>query len=591
MIRRHLSFLSLACFALILSPLAAQDTLLLKIIVTTDIHGHILPFDLLENKTRTNSLAQVQAFIKREQQKGTHEIILLDNGDILQGDPFIYYYNFIDTVGVHPLASVMNYMSFDAATIGNHDIEAGHAVYDKLHKQFNFPWLSANIIDDHTNLPYFKPYTILERKGKRIAVLGLCTPLIPQWLPPTLWAGMQFGDLLSTAQNWVHYIRKNEKPDLLIGLFHSGAERVPEEEGKSPALVENAVRLIAEHVGGIGIIFSGHDHRRWNEFVSSPDEDFTLILGGGSHARAVSVATISMISSKDGLAERRETRGDIIEADRLPADQQFTNLFQHLLQPARKFVTQPIAILADSLRSRDALFGYAPFVALIHQVQLETSKAKISFAAPLSYDAIIAQGPVTWGELFKLYRYENQLYVMQLSGHEIKAVLEYSYGKWMNRMQGANDNMLNFNKRSDGRIEVTQGKRPQLATPFYNFESAAGVNYVVDLSKPAGQRIRIRSLSNGQPFVLDETYNVAVNSYRGNGGGGHLTEGAGIAHEDLNRRIKWSSDRDMRFLMKEWFEKQGVITLPTLQNWKVVPELWVEQAKLKDYQLLFGTIP
>ncbi len=591
MISRRLCFLIPFWFLILFGQLAAQDTLKLKIIVTTDVHGCILPFDLLENKTRSNSLAQVLTFVNRERSKGTHEIILLDNGDILQGDPFIYYYNFIEILNTHPLASVMNYMRFDAATVGNHDIEAGHPVYDKLNNQVGFPLLGANIINSSTNTPYFKPYTIIERRGKRIAVLGLCTPLIPQWLPPKLWSGMHFDDMISAARKWVHHIQQNEKPDLLVGLFHSGAEKVTDRGVNSIAMAENAVRLIAEQIGGLDVIFSGHDHRRWNEFIANQSEDFSLILGAGSHARSVAVASVSIISTPGGLAKRREIRGDIVEVDRLPADPQFMSKFQHLIAPVRKFVNQPIAVVADSLKSRDAIFGYAPFVGLIHQVQLDISKATISFAAPLSFDAIIAKGPFTWKELFKLYRYENQLYVMELSGHEIKGVLEYSYGKWMNHMQNANDNMLNFIRQKDGSLEVGTNKRPQLQIPFYNFESASGINYVVNLSQPAGDRVRIRSLKNGQPFLLDKMYRVAVNSYRGNGGGGHLTEGAGIARDDLSNRIVWTSDRDMRFLMKEWFEKRAYILLPTAHNWRVIPKPWIDQAKVRDYRLLFEPLP
>lgn len=583
-LRSRLFYISL--LILHTSLLLAQDTLLLRVFATTDVHGVLMPFDLIENKPRTNSLAHVHAFVEQERAKNLYQVVLLDNGDILQGDPFIYYYNFIDTTGSHALARIMNFMQYDAATMGNHDIEAGPAVYNKLMRQAKFPLLGANIIDSTFNLPYFKPYTIINRKGKKIAVLGMITPHVPKWLPRSLYIGMRFEDMITSAQGWVNHIRRVEKPDVLIGLFHTGSTRA----GESPQnyyMAENAARLIAENVPGIDIIFSGHDHRRYNEFITSPDDNFTLLLSSGSHARAVAAASIKLISGPDGLTRSTEIRGDIIDLERTTPSESFTKTFQELLPPVRKFVSQHVGYLPDSLRSRDALFGFAPILGLIHQVQLDVTKAEVSFAAPLSMDVVIQKGAITWADLFKLYRYENQLYVMELSGHEIKNVLEFSYGKWLNHMKAPTDNLLLFTPESSATSSGTRGRRPQLATPFYNFESAAGINYVVDITKPVGQRIKIISMSNGKPFRAEKVYRVAVNSYRGSGGGGHLTEGAGIDPTVLPARIVWTSDKDTRFLMMQWFAKKRIAQNYVNANWSIIPTVWAEKAKARDFRLLF----
>ncbi|MBE3086553.1 MAG: bifunctional metallophosphatase/5'-nucleotidase, partial [Bacteroidetes bacterium] len=101
----------------------------ISILETTDVHGVILPYDYIEKEKLNASLASSFTYIRqiREVKDAT---ILLDNGDNLQGQPEVYYYNFIDTVSPHFLAEVMNYMGYDAGTVGNHDVEAGHAVYD-----------------------------------------------------------------------------------------------------------------------------------------------------------------------------------------------------------------------------------------------------------------------------------------------------------------------------------------------------------------------------------------------------------------------------------------------------------------------------
>ena len=193
----------------------------ITILQTTDLHGVILPYDFIEKEEMKASLAGVAAYVKKVQEAVTGPVILLDNGDNLQGQPPVYYYNFIDTVSPHIHAEALNYLGYDAGTVGNHDIEAGHSVYDRLVNEYDFPLLAANAVNKATGKPYFKPYTIIEKKGIRVAVLGLITPAVPNWLPPELYSGIEFRDMLETAKKYMPVIFK-EKPDLVVGLFHSG---------------------------------------------------------------------------------------------------------------------------------------------------------------------------------------------------------------------------------------------------------------------------------------------------------------------------------------------------------------------------------
>jgi 2',3'-cyclic-nucleotide 2'-phosphodiesterase / 3'-nucleotidase len=577
-----LSFVAL----LITSAVAAQDTTYLKIIVSTDVHGSVLPYDVLEGKSRPNSLAQVYSYVMSERSKKNQEVVFLDNGDILQGDPFIYYYNFIDPAGIHPLASIMNFMQYDAATVGNHDIEAGHPVYDKLNMQFDFPWLGANIIDETTGLSYFKPYTIIEKNNIKIAILGLCTPAIPQWLPEELWSGMHFEDMLVSARSWVRYIQRNEKPDLLIGLFHSGAPEHKYTDGM-PANLEQASRVIAERVAGFDVVFAGHDHRRWNEFVPNLSEGYTLLLGGGSNARSLAVADITLISDTISNSTRKELQGNIADMTKLPAHEDFLDHFFDYVIPVQDFIEQPVGTLKDTLFSRDALFGSSLFVNLVHHVQMEITNADISFSAPLSFDAVIPSGKLTRGDLFKLYRYENQLYTMQLTGQEVLDVLEFSNSNWLNQMKTSNDHLLNFVKDEQGNLVIDPYGRPQTAIPHFNFESAAGIIYTVDVSEPAGQRVNISSMIDGRSFSTDSTYTVAINSYRASGGGGHLTSGAGIPHDELSRRISYTSGQDLRFMIMEWMKENKVPQSSPYVNWSIIPKEWHLKGKAKDAAILF----
>ena len=573
----------------IIGTLSFPQTITVKIIETSDVHGAIFPYDLKENKETNSSLARVTTYLK-EQCADTNQIVfLLDNGDILQGDPVVYYYNFEKTDTIHLYADVMNYMKYDAGTVGNHDIETGHDVYDKFNTEINFPWLAANAINTTINESYFKPYTTIERGGVKIAVLGLITPAIPQWLPEKIWAGMRFDDMVETAQKWVKKIRETEQPDLMIGLFHAGVDYTYNDQNENTYKNENAAKLVAKKVDGLDVVFVGHDHAGWNTKTKSPSGKDVLILGTTAGARNIAVANYVLKYDKVCMIyDKKEITGELVDMKNYAPDVEFMNRYKNNFEEAKNYVSRPVGEFSETISSRDAMFGPSKFVDLIHTIQLDLTDADVSFSAPLSFNAKIDKGTVYVKDMFDLYRYENLLYTMELTGQEIKDYLEFSYGNWFNQMKDENDHLLKFKLDESGNIKYSERtKSPELEERYYNFESAAGIDYVVDVTKPIGEKITIKNFSNGNPFDLNTKYKVAVNSYRGNGGGGHLTRGAKIPQEELSNRVINSTEKDLRFYLMKWIEKEKLVTPKLMGNWKVVPENYWQAGKLKDYQLLF----
>jgi len=588
--KNYRGFLTILLFVLLSQTFYLAQPITLKIIETSDVHGALLPYDLLNDTTTNSSLAQVHSCIISEKHKPNQQVIFLDNGDILQGDPMTYYYNYEDTSGTHIFADAMNFMQYDAATIGNHDIETGHKVYDKFRKEINFPWLAANAIDINTGEPYFEPYTIIERNGIKVAVLGLITPGISNWLPENLYKGIEFEDLIVAAQKWVPIIKEKEMPDLLIGLFHSGVDYTYNDEDKNTYKNENASRLVAEQVPGFDVVFVGHDHAGWNFKIENEWGDSVLILGPLSRAKTVAAANIQMeFDSKAGKWTKKKITGEIWEIKNYRPDDHFMSKFLINLNIVENYTQKPVGQILRSVSSKESLFGPSAFVDLIHTAQLELTGADISFSEPLSFNATIDSGWISVKDMFKLYHYENFLYTMELTGQEVKDFLEYSFGNWFNQMESENDPLLKFKIDENGKIKLSpRYGTPQTEEIYYNFSSAAGINYAVDVSKPAGNRITITTLSDGSLFSFDSVYTVALNSYRGNGGGGHLTRGAKIPEEQLSNRILNSSDKDLRYLIKNWIEKKKVLTPEIIGNWKVVPENYWKAGKQKDYQILFN---
>lgn len=574
-------FLAMLCAAAIslaatATPAASDHEVRLTLLETSDVHGNYFPYDFLNGVAPgEGSLARVATYVDSlRAAQGDDAVLLFDNGDILQGQPSAYYYNFIRT-DRHLCADILNHLRYDAAAIGNHDIETGHSVYDRWVSQCQMPVLGANIVRTDTGEPYLQPYTILERKGMRIAVLGLITTGIPQWLPENLWSGLKFEDMETVARHYVPLLR--EKADIVIGLFHSGMGSA---EHYAP-MAENASAEVARRVPGFDIVFCGHDHRPAERVIEHAGGGKTIIVNPGANAHSIARADVVLRKSKHGITTMKVS-GKVVDVTACAPSANFMAHFQEQCDEVKAFAAETVGRSDAPMVTTPAFFGPSAFVDFIHQMQLEISGADISFAAPLAFDATIAKGPITVSDLFNLYRYENMLYVMELTGREIKDYLEFSYSGWVQTMASPSDHLLLFRPNAAALPDPWQ----RLKTPCYSFDSAAGIRYTVDVTRLPGSRVTILGMADGTPFDEAATYRCALNSYRGNGGGRHLTEGAGIAAGELQGRIVWSSDKDLRYYMLQIIRRMGTVSPRPLGQWKFIPEDWVETARKADEKLL-----
>ena len=553
---------------------ASQDgEVTLKLIETSDVHGCYFPYDFIRNKPMKGSLARVSSYVKEQREK-YENVILMDNGDILQGQPVAYYYNYMDTISEHVCAAMLNYMKYDVGTMGNHDVETGHAVYDRWVRQCNFPVLGANIVDNKTGKPYLPPYQVIEKEGVKIAILGMITPAIPSWLPEQLWSGLHFEDMEDCARKWVKIIREKENPDVLVGLFHAGPEG-----NKLDNVVENGSGNVAKSVPGFDVVFMGHDHTRRYEKVVNVEGDSVLLIDPANMSKVVSEVTFT-VKKQDGKVVSKQVEGKLVNMDGYAPDADFLNIFSGAYETTMDFVSRNIGRIEHTISSKEAFFGPSAFVDLIHQLQLDITGADISFCAPLSAYAEIKKGDICVSDMFNLYKYENLLYTMKLTGKEIKDFLEMSYALWTNQMQSPDDHLMLLNEEDNG--------FGRFKNPSFNFDSAAGIIYTVDVTKPQGEKIRIERMANGEPFDLNKTYRVAVNSYRGNGGGDLLTKGAGIPKTELAKRVVYSTDKDLRYYLMKRIEEVKMLDPKPLNQWKFIPEEWTVPASKRDYDILFG---
>lgn len=558
--------------------MAQEKTVELRILETSDVHGCFFPYDFINRCPMKGSLARISTYVKQLRETYGDNLLLFDNGDILQGQPTCYYCNYIKPEMENVAASVVNYLNYNAQTVGNHDIETGHDVYDKWINEVKCPMLGANVIDAQTGNPYLKPYVIFEREGVKIAVIGMLTPAIPNWLNESLWKGLRFESIVKSARKWVKHVQENEHPDIIIGLFHSGREGGI----KTDEYEEDETLKTAREVAGFDVILNGHDHTMHKDVVRNMEGKHVLCLNPSSNALMVSDVKLTVKLSKGKVVDKR-VDGEVVKISNMDIDQDFVDHFQPQIDSVKAYVDRIIGKSEVTIRVRDSYFGSAPFSDFIHNLQLKITGADISFNAPLTYDSEIKKGDIRVSDMFNLYKYENQVYVLRMTGEEVRKHLEMSYDLWVNTMTSADDHIMLLNEYAKN-----DQQRFGFKNLAFNFDSAAGIIYEVDVTKPNGEKVRIISMANGEPFDENKWYNVVMNSYRGNGGGEFLTQGAGIPHEELAKRRVFESEKDQRFYLTREIEKMGVISPKANNNWRFVPEEWTAPAIERDMKLIYG---
>ncbi len=550
----------------------------LHLLTTNDVHGAWFDSTYVGGKTKL-SLMSVNTYIDSIRlAEGRDNVLLIDAGDCLQGDNASYYYNYVDTKTEHLFSRLVSYMHYDAITVGNHDIEAGHPVYDRVRKELRshgIPFLAGNAIRNDNGKPYFQVYKTFKRAGLKVLLLGYTNPRNATWVDEKIYEGMHFIDLLPLVQEDVDRYTAKEKPDVVIVSVHSATG-----DGEGGSNEAEGLDLY-NSLKGVDAVVCSHDHRQVTMCNGS-----RALINTGNRAKYLGHGVIKVnVENKKVVA--REVSSELIKIDKRKVDSAMRDAFRADFETVKKFSTREIGALAMELRTRDAYAGMCDYLNLLHTIQLKSSGADISFAAPLTYNGKVKSGVLIYNDLFTVYPYENQLFILKLSGKEIKGYLEESYDKWL--AEPDDEHVLRIRKHDDPRNNQSGWSfvnRP------YNFDSAAGIVYTVDIDKPKGERVEISSLADGSAFDMAAEYKVAMTSYRANGGGGLLIKGAGIPASELEGRTigKYEEIREFvyRFIIEYGLIDQGTISDPKLiGSWEFVPEQEASRRIKADLELLF----
>lgn len=503
------------------------------ICATGDVHGAYFEKGYRGEERHKSSLARVATFIENVRANGKNPIVL-DLGDAYQGDMASYYYNYVDTVSEHIFASMTKYIGYDAYVVGNHDIETGHAVYDRVRRDLGKPYLAANAIrtgeGEEAGLPYFDDYTMIDRDGIRIAVIGMTNANIGNWLSDSLWYGMEFSIISDIAQQMVDSVQAAHRPHVTVLAIHSGRG-----DGSGPD-IENEGLYLARTLRGVDVVLCSHDHKVVPDAPYNPNGPIVL-LDAGNKARNINVAVVKFLV-KDGEVRRKIVEGDVFNLSDVEPSAAFEERFSSHYAAVDSFADLPVCTITDTIHFDVSLEKPSAYMTLIHEVQLEATGADVSFTAPLTTRGFIAPGVLTQADVTELYRFENKLVTITMTGRQIRDYLEFSYG---NQIAGEG--------------------------PTYNYDSAAGIKYRVNRKAAKGRRVSITSMADGSKFDPEREYTVAINSYRVNGGGYLLRDGAGIDPDTIEPLAEYG---EVRTLLREYLSAKGEYTPHKADNWRFV---------------------
>jgi 2',3'-cyclic-nucleotide 2'-phosphodiesterase / 3'-nucleotidase len=517
---------------------AAPSHVTVTLLSTTDVHGHIEPWDYYANKPADLGLAKIATLIKQVRAEPPHAL-LLDCGDTIQGTPLAYYFAEKDSSKPNPTIAAFNALHYDAMAVGNHEFNFGEEVMWEAKSQSQFPWLAANVEQTHTKgVQHIGSYIIKNVDGVRVGIVGFVTPGIPRWEIPEHYKGYEFEPIVDAAKRVIPEVRK--QVDLLVVIMHSGLDRDPQTGASAPDQLdnENAAWDLANQVPEIDMIFYGHTHREMSELMVHG----VLLSQAKNWGQSLARADVEMSRDAGGrwLIASKHSKTLPVTPDVAP-DPEIMKLAEPYQQATQKYLDTPIANSEKELTGEFARYQDDPLVDLIHKVQLDGGHADVSMATMFSSGVKIPAGPVTVRQAAALYVYENTLYVVEMTGAQLKDALEHAasfFPAW----------------------PVPAGEPIRL--PGYNADCAEGVSYVIDLTQPVGQRIR-DLMFHGKPLDPAHVLRVAINNYRYTGGGRYSV------YQGLP--VVYRSPVEIRELMIDYLTRTKEIPPTADGNWKLLP--------------------
>jgi len=482
----------------------------LVIATTTDVHGRLRAWDYYANQLdAVRGLSRAATIVDSVRAASPGRVILLDGGDLLQGNPLAYVAAKVSRDRTNPIVAAMNAMRYDASAVGNHEYNYGVPYLDSAVRQARFPFLSANTYRvDPEGVHAFRPWTIIERAGLKIGIVGATTPGVTLWDAENIRGRLRFGDIVPAVREAVKEVRA-AGADIVLVTVHSGLNEPSSYDTVTTGVPsENVAARVASEVPGVDLVLYGHSHKEMRGTTIGQ----TILIQPKNWATSVGVAHL-VVSRSGGRWMVSEKRSDVVQAAGHAENAAVLAATDAIHRETVAYVTTPIGSTperwsADSARLRDT-----PLIDFILETERKAAGSDLASTAAFSTDVVMGPGPITIAQVAQLYPYDNTLRAVRISGRQLRDYLEFSSRYYRTPASPS------------ARLETDR------QIPGYNFDIVSGVDYVMDVSRPVGSRIT-RLDYKGAPVRDTDSFTMALNNYRQTGGGGYaMLSGAPVVYD------------------------------------------------------------
>lgn len=534
------------------APGGGGESVDLVVAATTDVHGRLTGWDYYAGAAdTTRGLSRAATIIDSVRTANPDRVVLVDAGDMLQGNPLTFVAARVDTTQPNPVIAAMNVMRYDAAVIGNHDFGYGLGLLGRAIKEASFPVLASNAYMASGTRAY-PAYVIVRRGDVRIGIIGATTPGAMVWERDNLRGRVVLRDIVPEVRTAVAEA-KAKGADVIVVTLHSGLSGGSAYDTVTTGVPsENVAARVAREVPGIDLVVFGHSHQEVGDKVIGQ----TRLLQPKNWATSVGVAHL-VLEKSGGNWHVSRSRATTIQASGHAESRAIVDAVARAHQATVAYVNRvigstPVAWRADSARVRDT-----PLIDFILEVERRAANADLASTPAFSLDASLSAGPITEAKLARLYPYDNTLRAIRISGRQLRDYLEFS-ARYFRTFAG-----------DTGRTASVINDR----VPGYNYDIVAGAEYVLDISRPAGSRLTSLTVK-GKPVTDTDSFTLAINNYRQTGGGGYAML--------RDAPVVYDRQQEVRQLLIDEVARRKTVTPEAYfsPNWRLEPQAAVGAAYL-----------
>lgn len=534
-----------------LPPALGADTAHVVIVATTDVHGRVLGWDYVKDAEAPGGLSRTATILETLRGQYPDQVLVVDAGDLLQGNPFAAYFGREERRQPHPVVDALNALQYDVATPGNHDFNFGLELLDAAARDASYRYVSANIVKARGDSLLFPPSAIVSRGGVRVGVTGFTTPGVMVWDRALVAGRIRVLPIAETAPRALRGLAE-AGVDLKVVLIHSGLGGASSYDTTGIG-AEHAAASLAALEPRPDIVIVGHSHRELRDSVING----VHFVQPKNWAQSLAVVHVWLVRADTGKRETEDGRRDSgyrvvsVRSDLIPLASvaelpRVVRRVQAAHERVRAWAGTPLGTAGAGFEARFARAQDTPLIDFINEVQRRRAGADLSVTAAFDVGAGLPEGggEVRLRDVAGIYPYENTLRAVRVSGRQLKDFLEHA--------------SRYYRTYEPGRPVVND------SVPGYNFDILSGAEYAIDLTQPVGQRIRGLKV-RGRPVAATDSFTLALNSYRQEGGGGFaMLQGA---------RVTYDRGENVRDLLVEEIRKAGTLAASAYftPSWSILP--------------------